>query len=191
MQLKIALIETYRANSTLLKLEHFVSMAIVYMGICSRLYNLCHAWVNQIEECYHLLYTWSQCFPSGMKQKDEKVFLLSNNLDCQADTLKLARMKYAEDTMKSKITNQHKIHLETSMANPAVVLKVQEIKKEVGLDDDNDDNDDDLMDFEDLGGNYQDVINRKRVFIFVCSLIRGDSAINFIILYVCTFNDQS
>lgn len=147
------MIETFRANSTLLRLEHFVSMAIVYMGICSRLYNLCHAWVSQIEECYHLLYTWSQCFPSGMKQKDEKVFVLSHNLDCQADTLKTARIKYAEDTMQSKITSQHKIHLETSMANPTVVQKIQEIKKEVGL---SMDDEDDLMDFEDLGGKYKD-----------------------------------
>lgn len=184
-QLKVALIETYRANSTLLKLEHFVSMAIVYMGICSRLYNLCHAWVNQIEECYHLLYNWSQCFPSGFKQKDEKVFLLSNNLDCQANTVRLARVKYAQDTMKSKYSNQHKIHLETSMANPVVVDKIQEIKKECGIDDD------DLMDFEDLGGNINKyVYENKSINVFF--VFRGYSSINkcfFILIY--TFNDQS
>ncbi|GAA5797894.1 hypothetical protein HPULCUR_003290 [Helicostylum pulchrum] len=149
-KLKVALIETYRANSTLLRLEHFVSMAIVYMGICSRLYHLSHIWVNQIEECYHMLFKWSQCFPSGFKQKDEKAFAASNNLVCEADTLKLARIQFAQNTIRSKSSYQHKIHLESYMANPAVIAKVQEIKDEFNIKS-NDDNDDDMMDFEDLG----------------------------------------
>lgn len=128
-------------------------MAIVYMGLCSRLYKLCHVWVNQIEECYHMLYNWSVCFPSGMKQKDEKVFVLSNNLDCQADTLKVARNKYAQELMKLKSSSQHKVHLETYMANQAIVDKVQELKKELKDDSVTSSMDnDDLMDFEDLGG---------------------------------------
>lgn len=135
------------------------------MGICSRLYKLCHSWVNQIEECYHMLYTWSSCFPSGMKQKEEKLFVLSNNLDCQADTLKLARDKYAQELMKLKSSNQHKVHLETYMANQAIVSKVQELKKELkDASRSISSNDDDLMDFEDLGGKYSCMTLRRRDF---------------------------
>ncbi|GAN08669.1 hypothetical protein MAM1_0217c08184 [Mucor ambiguus] len=152
-KIKIALIETYRANSTLLKLEHFVSLAIVYMGICSRLYKLCHIWVNQIEECYHMLYTWSSCFPSGLKNKEQKAFTANHNLECNADTLKAARTQYAQNTLKSKSSIQHKVHLETYLANQSVVDKVKNIQREYGINNDSDSEDigEEMMDFEDLG----------------------------------------
>ncbi|KAI8092422.1 uncharacterized protein B0P05DRAFT_577270 [Gilbertella persicaria] len=141
-KIKIVALETFRANSTLLKLEHFVSLALVVMGICSRLYKLCHIWVNQIEECYHFLYQWSACFPSGLKNKEQVVFESQHNLHCEADTLKAIRAKYAEETMKYKSSIRHKVHLETFIANQAVVDKVKEV---IQL------NDDDELDFEDLG----------------------------------------
>ncbi|KAI9486779.1 MAG: hypothetical protein EXX96DRAFT_550550 [Benjaminiella poitrasii] len=148
-KLKIVLVETYRANSTLLILEHFVSLALVYMGICSRLYKLCHIWVNQIEECYHMLYTWSTSFPSGLKQKEQASFALSNNLACDADTLKNVRSAHAQNTMQLKSSIQHKQHLETYLVNQAIVDKVKEIQKQVGLTEFHGMDD---LDLEDLGG---------------------------------------
>lgn len=148
-KLKVTLLETYRANSTLLKLEHFVSLALVYMGICSRLYKLSHIWQSQIDECYHLLYQWSLCFPSGMKAKDEKKFLSSNNLHCEADTLKAARSKYAQDLKKLKSSSRRKVHLETYVANPANIEIAQEVNNEANESDSK--SGDDMMDFEDLG----------------------------------------
>lgn len=124
------------------------------MGICSRLYKLSHVWLSQIDECYHLLYQWSLCFPSGMKTKDEKKFLLSNNLHCEADTLKAARSKYAQDLKKQKSSNRRKVHLETYVANPANIEIVQEASNDVN--DSNAESGDDLMDFEDLGGMFLD-----------------------------------
>ncbi|CEP07557.1 hypothetical protein [Parasitella parasitica] len=152
-KIKITLIETYRANSTLLKLEHFVSLAIVYMGICSRLYKLCHIWVNQIEECYHMLYTWSACFPSGLKNKEQKAFNDQHNLQCDADTLKTVRIEYAQNTLKLKSSIQHKVHLETYLANQSVIDKAKTIQKEYGIDDIHNPKDfgQETMDFEDLG----------------------------------------
>ncbi|KAI7902318.1 uncharacterized protein BX663DRAFT_543341 [Cokeromyces recurvatus] len=133
-KLRVTLVETYRANSTLLILEHFVSLALVYMGICSRLYKICHIWVNQIEECYHLLYTWSATFPSGLKQKEQARFVALNNLECDIDTLKNVRSKFAERTMQNKSCLQHKVHLETYIVNQGITDKVKEIQKQVGLD---------------------------------------------------------
>jgi hypothetical protein len=147
------LLETYRANSTLLMLEHFVSLAMVYMSICSRLYKLCHMWVNQIEECYHMLHTWSACFPSGLKNKELTVFVTQHNLECDANTLKNARQEYAQNMMASKSSARQKVHLETYLANQAVVDKVKEIQKEIGLSSNIALNDD--IDFEDLGGKFQ------------------------------------
>lgn len=123
------------------------------MGICSRLYKLSHIWLSQIEECYHFLYQWSLCFPSGMKQKDEKVFLLSNNLHCEPDTLKSARAKYSQELTRLKSSSQHKIHLETYVVNPTIMEKVQELSSNLN-DLKNGEDSDDLMDFEDLGGLY-------------------------------------
>ncbi|KAI8636036.1 hypothetical protein BD408DRAFT_356420 [Parasitella parasitica] len=153
-KIKIALIETYRANSTLLKLEHFVSLAIVYMGICSRLYKLCHIWVNQIEECYHMLYIWSTCFPSGLKNKEQKTFNDQHNLQCSSDTLKSARIEFAQNTLKLKSSVQHKVHLETYLANQSVVDKINTIQKEHEINNfsDLEDIGQETMDFEDLGG---------------------------------------
>lgn len=126
------------------------------MGICSRLYKLCHIWVNQIEECYHMLYTWSTCFPSGLKNKEQKAFNAQHNLQCDADTLKTVRTQYAQNALKSKSSIQHKVHLETYLANQSVVDKVKSMQKEYGISNGSDSEDigEDMMDFEDLGGNY-------------------------------------
>ncbi|CAO3700136.1 unnamed protein product [Rhizopus stolonifer] len=150
-KLKIALIETYRANSTLLKLEHFVSLALVYMGLCSRLYRLCHIWANEIEDCYNQLYQWSAAFPTGFKQKHLDAFTSSNNLVCTETTMKEARSIFAKKWTSSKSSVHHKVHLETYMANQDILDKVKEIEKEMGIKADpilgiNQD-----LDFEDLG----------------------------------------
>lgn len=151
-KLKIALIETYRANSTLLKLEHFVSLALVYMGLCSRLYRLCHIWANEIEDCYNQLYQWSAAFPTGFKQKHLEAFTSSNNLVCTETTMKEARNTFAKKWTSSKSSIHHKVHLETYLANQDILNKVKEIEKEVGIKADpilgiNQD-----LDLEDLGG---------------------------------------
>ncbi|KAI8971669.1 hypothetical protein BDF20DRAFT_907336 [Mycotypha africana] len=132
-KMKVVLVETYRSTSTLLVLEHFVSLAIVSMGICSRLFKLCHLWVNQIEECYYMLYEWSACFPSGFKNKEWKAFTAVHNLVCTKDMLKEARMSFAQDMLKSKSSIQHKVHLETYIANQAVMDKVRMLQKELNL----------------------------------------------------------
>lgn len=156
-KLKVSLLETYRANSTLLRLEHFVSLAMVNMGICSRLYKLCHIWVNQIEECYHMLYTWSSCFPSGLKIKEQQPFEAQNNLKCDQDTLKLARSQYSNDLLAQKSSIQHKAHFESYLVNQTIVDKVKTIQKEQGIKSNTMDFMDDL-DFEDLGGTHNTMI---------------------------------
>ncbi|CAO3663471.1 unnamed protein product [Rhizopus microsporus] len=132
-KLKIVLVETYRANSTLLKLEHFVSLALVFMGICSRMYSLSQAWISQIEGCYQQLYSWSEAFPTGLKQKEYDLFVSTHNLACTRDTMKEARSTFAEQWMTLKSSIHHKTHLETYLANQAVVDKVKEIQKEIGV----------------------------------------------------------
>lgn len=152
-KLKVVLVETYRANSTLLKLEHFVSLALVYMGLCSRLYSLCQVWLNELEDCYYQLHQWSAAFPTGLKQKHVESFMNSNNLTCKEDTMKKARHTFAEQWMVSKSSIHHKVHLETYLANQAIMDKVKEIQLEVGIK-----TVDPIMglnqdlDFEDLGG---------------------------------------
>ncbi|KAG1048741.1 hypothetical protein G6F46_003358 [Rhizopus delemar] len=132
-KLKVVLVETYRANSTLLKLEHFVSLALVYMGLCSRLYSLCQVWLNELEDCYYQLHQWSAAFPTGLKQKHVESFMNSNNLTCKEDTMKKARHTFAEQWMVSKSSIHHKVHLETYLANQAIMDKVKEIQLEVGI----------------------------------------------------------
>ncbi|KAI8371989.1 hypothetical protein EDC96DRAFT_75761 [Choanephora cucurbitarum] len=145
-KIKVVTLETFRANSTLLKLEHFVSLAIVVMGLCSRLYKLAHVWVNQIEECYHLLFRWSVCFPSGLKQKEQAAFESQHNLVCHADTFQSIRTQYAETTQRHKASQQFPVHLETWIANQTVVDKSRDIPL-----DPSSDKEDDMIDDEDLG----------------------------------------
>ena len=149
-KIKVVTLETFRANSTLLKLEHFVSLAIVVMGLCSRLYKLAHVWVNQIEECYHLLFRWSACFPSGLKQKEQAAFESQHNLVCHAETFKSIRTQYAETIQRHKASQQFPVHLETWIANQTVVDKSRDIPL-----DPSSDKEDDMNDDEDLGGNFE------------------------------------
>ncbi|KAI9283298.1 hypothetical protein BY458DRAFT_530919 [Sporodiniella umbellata] len=150
-KLKIALIETYRANSTLLKLEHFVSLALVCMGLCSRLYRLANIWANEIEDCYYQLYQWSRSFPSGLKQRHLDEFTALNNLVCTENTMKEARRDFAELWRLSKSSIHHKVHLETYMANQDILEKVKKISEEVGIKVDSFVGLNQDLDFEDLG----------------------------------------
>ena len=170
--MKITLIESYRANSTLLKLEHFVSLALVYMGTYSRLYKLAHIWQSQIEECYHFLYHWAESFPSGLKQKEEEAFISTHNLHCEADTLKVARSEYSQEMARLKVSDQKQIHLESFVAHPSNLEIKQEFKANHTIDDNNDSN---LMDFEDLGGNYLNIdleISKSLTVCFVTEVIQ-------------------
>ncbi|KAI8878460.1 hypothetical protein K501DRAFT_228423 [Backusella circina FSU 941] len=146
-KLKVTLVETYRANSTLLKLEHFISLALVYMSLCSRLYTLCNQMLLNIEACYQMLYEWQlTSFPSGLKQKEQIQFQQEFNLDCDEDTFKVARAAFSKEAMNLKSSDLHKVHLETYMASHAVMEKVKEIAKEIGAEETAG-----LDDFEDLG----------------------------------------
>lgn len=127
------------------------------MGSCSRLYKLSHIWSSQIEECYHFLYNWSLCFPSGYKQKEGDQFRLANNLHCEADTLKIARSKFAQQMKKLKRSSQHKTHLETYIANPIGI----ELENDISTLQTETTIDDDIMDFEDLGGKSKHTIIKK------------------------------
>lgn len=84
------------------------------------------------------------------------MFAAQHNLECDADTLKSARTQYAQNALKSKSSIQHKVHLETYLANQSVVDKVKSIQKEYGIGNDSDSEDigEEMMDFEDLGGKY-------------------------------------
>lgn len=100
-----------------------------------------------------MLYTWSNCFPSGLKNKEQKVFNAQHNLQCDADTLKSTRTQYAQNTLKLKSSVQHRVHLETYLANQSVVDKVKDIQKEYGINNNSDSEDigEEIMDLEDLG----------------------------------------
>lgn len=119
-----------------------------------------------------MLYTWSACFPSGLKNKELKVFVTEHNLDCDADTLKNARQQYAQNTMAIKSSIQKRVHLETYLANQAVVDKVKEIQKEIGLNNDTDDD----MNFEDLGGKLKEInlvyISPLKLFLSLSEVIQ-------------------
>lgn len=122
-----------------------------------------------------MLYTWSACFPSGLKNKERKVFVTKHNLDCDADTFKNARQEYAERTMATKSSIQQRVHLETYLANQAVVDKVKEIQKEIRLSSDTAMDDDDIY-FEDLGGKLTETITYISALSLVV-FIRGHSAV--------------
>lgn len=98
-----------------------------------------------------MLYTWSSCFPSGLKVKEQHAFEENNNLKCDQDTLKQARTKYSNDILAQKSSIQHKTHLESYLVNQTIVDKMKAIQKEQGIKNDVSFVDD--MDFEDLGGN--------------------------------------
>lgn len=89
------------------------------------------------------------------------MFTAQHNLECDADTLKSARTQYAQNTLKSKSSIQHKVHLETYLANQSVVDKVKSIQKEYGIGNDSDSEDigEEMMDFEDLGGKYRSCVD--------------------------------
>lgn len=81
------------------------------------------------------------------------MFNAQNNLQCDADTFKSARTQYAQNTLKLKSSIQHKVHLESYLANQSVVDKIKDIQKEYGINNNNDSEDigEEIMDFEDLG----------------------------------------
>ncbi|KAI8380187.1 hypothetical protein BD560DRAFT_347885 [Blakeslea trispora] len=137
-KIKVVTLETFRANATLLKLEHFVSLAMVVMGICSRLYKLAHVWINQLEECYHLLYRWSACFPSGLKQKDQAAYDSQHKIACTADTFSIVRSQYTKTTQSQKASLQFPVHLESLIASQAVKEKLIETEPNDAYDEDED-----------------------------------------------------
>ncbi|KAI8997854.1 hypothetical protein BDB01DRAFT_772670 [Pilobolus umbonatus] len=140
-KIKVVAVEVYRAQSSLFKLEHFVSFAMANISICSRLYTLSNGWIHQLEQCYNMLYEWSESFPSGLKQKDQVKFRELNGLDCNRDTFKMACAHLEEDIMKSRASITHKVHMEAFIANKPVE-KVKEIETNEM---------DDMDDDEDLG----------------------------------------
>ncbi|KAF9582420.1 hypothetical protein BGW38_000230, partial [Lunasporangiospora selenospora] len=63
-KLQWALQETYRSFYHLLSMEFFMSLALVSIGICSRLSVISRAWIHELSECYTLLATWIPSFPA-------------------------------------------------------------------------------------------------------------------------------
>ncbi|KAI8391265.1 uncharacterized protein BYT42DRAFT_556228 [Radiomyces spectabilis] len=148
-KLQMVLIETYREHTTLLRLEHFVSLAVVYMSVTSRLYTLTHTWVKQIEECYDMLQKWHEAFPYGMKQKAQAAFFEKTNQKCSVSTFREAREKALKHASNERISSKHPIHLATEMilqsvqSQPTLMETAKSIAAEHGVEE--------QMDFEDLG----------------------------------------
>ncbi|KAL0078961.1 hypothetical protein F4703DRAFT_1877990 [Phycomyces blakesleeanus] len=170
-KLQMVLVETYRDHSKLLKLEHFVSLGLTYMAICSRLSIMSATWAKQLEDCYLLLQRWHLAFPSGIKQKNQEAFLSQSNQICGPHTMQDARLEYIRKESQERSTFKEPLHFSSYVAHSSRLPPIAILKKELeevekmgigindggGSDSDDDDNGNDECDFEDMG----EVIQRE------------------------------
>ncbi|KAI9020156.1 hypothetical protein CLU79DRAFT_755953 [Phycomyces nitens] len=162
-KLQIVLVDTYRDHSKLLKLEHFVSLGLTYMAIVSRLYTLAVTWTKQLEDCYTLLQRWHAAFPSGLKEKEQKVFLSQNNQICGPQTMQEVRLEYARKESQARSTFEDPLHFSSYVAHcsklPPIALLKKGLEKveniEMDVDADKEEDEDDCL--EDMG----EVIQRE------------------------------
>ncbi|KAI8059581.1 hypothetical protein BC940DRAFT_313457 [Gongronella butleri] len=72
-KLQVVLVEIYREYTTLLHLQHFVSMAFVHIGVCARLYTLARKWNSDFKDCYTMIHDWLDSFPLGSNKASGNV----------------------------------------------------------------------------------------------------------------------
>ncbi|KAI7859387.1 hypothetical protein BDC45DRAFT_214163 [Circinella umbellata] len=68
-KLQAMLMKAFNEQTKTLKVGHWGSLMLVYMGTLSRLYRLSHTWVNELKQCYDLIQPWHLAFASGYKAK--------------------------------------------------------------------------------------------------------------------------
>ncbi|CAO3641205.1 unnamed protein product [Cunninghamella echinulata] len=108
-KLLIVLVEAYREYMTFLQLEHFVSMVIVHMGIFARLYSITHKWINELKECYHLVYSWYQITPYGTKSIESTKSYTLTTFDNEREI--------ANQWNENRISYKKPIHFESYLVN--------------------------------------------------------------------------
>ncbi|KAI8344267.1 hypothetical protein BC941DRAFT_7356 [Chlamydoabsidia padenii] len=138
-KLQVVLVEVYREYTMLLKLEHFVSLALVQLGISARLYTLAHKWVNELADCYQLIQKLHQAYPYGSK----KTGCLYR---CDPTTMKDERVK-AEQWIKNRLSFKSPVHFEfflTHLAEDNNNIQEKDDSMESGVTTGDGDGDDDL-----------------------------------------------
>ncbi|CAO3599354.1 unnamed protein product [Absidia cylindrospora] len=109
-KLQVVLVEVYREYSTCLKLKHFVSLALVHMGISARLYTLAHKWVKEINDCYDVIQQFHQTFPYGWKK--------GALYDCQPSTM-MDQRRLANQWINNRLSFKQPIHFEYFLTHQA------------------------------------------------------------------------
>ncbi|KAI8080015.1 uncharacterized protein BX664DRAFT_342075 [Halteromyces radiatus] len=117
-KLQVVLVEVYRENSTLLRLEHFVSVALVHMSICARLYTLAHKWVNELENCYKLVQSWHLAFPYASKKIKAQASMEDYPNKCTSSTMEEERKK-AREWNQIRLSYKNPIHFEFFLTHQA------------------------------------------------------------------------
>ncbi|CAO3636673.1 unnamed protein product [Cunninghamella blakesleeana] len=122
-KLLVVLVEAYREYMTFLQLEHFVSMVIVHMGIFARLYSIMHKWINELKECYQLVYSWYQVTNYGVKKTEfTKTYTLT--------TFDNEREK-ANEWNESRISYKNPTHFESYLVHSSNLAVINESFKPV------------------------------------------------------------
>lgn len=106
---------------TFLQLEHFVSMVIVHMGIFARLYSITHKWINELKECYHLVYLWYQITPNGTKSIESTKSYTLTTFDNEREI--------ANQWNENRISYKNPIHFESYLVNSSTFTNLNESLK--------------------------------------------------------------
>ncbi|KAI9309040.1 hypothetical protein BJ944DRAFT_246045 [Cunninghamella echinulata] len=117
-KLLVVLVEAYREYMTFLQLEHFVSMVIVHMGIFARLYSITHKWINELKECYHLVYLWYQITPNGTKSIESTKPYTLTTFDNEREI--------ANQWNENRISYKNPIHFESYLVNSSTITNLNE-----------------------------------------------------------------
>ncbi|KAI7869000.1 hypothetical protein BDF14DRAFT_413541 [Spinellus fusiger] len=111
------IVDVYRDHTKLLRMEHFLSLSLTYMGLCSRLYVLITNWTYQLEDCYQLLQRWHVAFPYGLKQKELALFMAETHQQCEPMTMQEARRAYVVRENEARSTLEHPLHFASYAAH--------------------------------------------------------------------------
>ncbi|ORZ08169.1 hypothetical protein BCR42DRAFT_146902 [Absidia repens] len=115
-KLQVVLVEVYREYSTCLKLKHFVSLALVHMGLSARLYTLAHKWVKEINDCYDVIQQFHQTFPYGWKK--------GALYDCQPSTM-VDQRRLANQWINNRLSFKHPVHFEYFLTHQATATAAE------------------------------------------------------------------
>ncbi|ORX48842.1 hypothetical protein DM01DRAFT_1309412 [Hesseltinella vesiculosa] len=109
-KLQVVLVEIYREYTTLFRLQHFMSMAMVHMGICARLGTLAHKWAAELDDCYTVLQQWHLAFPVASKR--------ANRYECLPDTMTRQR-QIASKWSENRVSFKKPVHFESYLTHGA------------------------------------------------------------------------